>query len=415
MTQETSLERAGKTIRRRSIAGAALAILALAAIVLPMKASAQHLPPVNPGPTPFPSPSPSPPPGGGGGPGGGGPPGGSNPPGNMLNLAGGSADVSTGNIEFHLQSIRDGEEPPMPEPEPAPGGKEVIEPKDYSKEPKTVVPLEEQNRWDFFAFGSGQFADLRSTAEHPGFASTTAGVTLGLDYHVTDHLVLGITAGYAGTYASMPFSGSTSIDSGRGGLFGTWFDGPWYVDGVAQGAYDAYDYWAGSGDGSIHGNTSGGEFDSFLKGGYDVVKTSVWSIGPTLGLRYTYLGADGFTANGDSGQWTINSSDANSLRTIVGARAVAHFRIGNVTLRPSVEVGWQHQFLDTIYTAGFHAPDGSLFNSSTNAVGRDGVYVTAGVLAQIFPRVAVFVNYIGDLARTNYDSNTVTGGFSISF
>jgi outer membrane autotransporter protein len=47
--------------------------------------------------------------------------------------------------------------------------------------------------------------------------------------------------------------------------------------------------------------------------------------------------------------------------------------------------------------------------------GHDSAVVSAGVSVQVTPSISTYVNYDGQLGRSNYDSNAVTGGVRISF
>jgi uncharacterized protein with beta-barrel porin domain len=48
-------------------------------------------------------------------------------------------------------------------------------------------------------------------------------------------------------------------------------------------------------------------------------------------------------------------------------------------------------------------------------LGHDSLLIKAGVLYQLNPRISISIMYDGQVARTNYDSHSVTGVFSYSF
>ncbi|MBV9273771.1 MAG: autotransporter outer membrane beta-barrel domain-containing protein [Verrucomicrobia bacterium] len=48
-------------------------------------------------------------------------------------------------------------------------------------------------------------------------------------------------------------------------------------------------------------------------------------------------------------------------------------------------------------------------------LGHDSCVVNAGVSFQVTERVSIYAEYDGQLGRSQFDSNGVSGGFSISF
>src|SRR5438132_682215 len=93
----------------------------------------------------------------------------------------------------------------------------------------------EEDRWGFFISGDGEFTDIRSDGNGSGYNLTTAGVTLGLDYKVDRGFSVGISAGYAHTWADLVDNGRVTVDGGRGGLYATWFEGGHYINAAVSG------------------------------------------------------------------------------------------------------------------------------------------------------------------------------------
>ena len=75
-----------------------------------------------------------------------------------------------------------------------------------------------------------------------------------------------------------------------------------------------------------------------------------------------------------------------------------------------------HEYLDsTAAIESSFAAGGSTFTTHGPSIGRDGLLLNAGVTAQFNPNLAVFAYYTGDIGRSHYNSNSVNGGFRISF
>jgi outer membrane autotransporter protein len=93
------------------------------------------------------------------------------------------------------------------------------------------------------------------------------------------------------------------------------------------------------------------------------------------------------------------------------------WKIGKITLIPQVSAAWQHEYGSVAYqvVAGFASGAGTNFTVNGPEIGRDSLLVGAGVSMIWSDRFSTYVFYDGDVARTNYDSHTVTGGFRVTF
>jgi len=112
----------------------------------------------------------------------------------------------------------------------------------HGTEVVSSAPVAERDkRWGFFITGSGEIADVGSTSVARGSSFNTGGVTVGADYRVTDHFVLGAAFGYAHTSADLNLGGELTGDSGKGSLYGTYYDHGFYVNGIVGGGYGSID------------------------------------------------------------------------------------------------------------------------------------------------------------------------------
>ena len=62
--------------------------------------------------------------------------------------------------------------------------------------------------------------DVENTRESRGYSFDTGGVTVGADYRLTDHFVLGTAFGYANTSADLNLGGRIHTDDGKGSVYG---------------------------------------------------------------------------------------------------------------------------------------------------------------------------------------------------
>ena len=88
-----------------------------------------------------------------------------------------------------------------------------------------------ENRWGVWVTGFGDFVDVDGDGNAQGYNFTTGGVSLGLDYRITDQLAIGVMGDYSHTWTSLNPSGHIDVDSGRGGVYATWFSHGIYLNG----------------------------------------------------------------------------------------------------------------------------------------------------------------------------------------
>lgn len=311
------------------------------------------------------------------------------------------------------------------------------------KESKEVVAAE--SRWGAFLSGTGEWVNVSGTDNARGYALSSGGFTLGVDYKVTPNLAIGLAAGYTGTTADLTDRGRVWVNGGKIGLYGTFFQNEqvaqaptmskdsskdskevqapmasvakgFYADVAVFGGYNSYDTRRASVNGEARGDTDGGELNVLFGTGYDFKKGGL-TFGPTATFNYTYVGLNGFTEHDSLAPLNIHGGDAESLRTALGFKASYDWKVGGLTVKPELRAAWQHEFGDSTYSLNSSFADGgaSTFNVSGPRLGRDSLLVGAGFAVQCSERCATYLYYDGELLRENYISNAVTGGVRISF
>jgi outer membrane autotransporter protein len=89
--------------------------------------------------------------------------------------------------------------------------------------------------------GFGDFVDVDGDGNAKGYNFTTGGVSLGLDYRITDQLAIGLFGDYSHTWTSLNPSGHLDVDSGRGGVYATWYNHSLYFNAAIYGGHNNYD------------------------------------------------------------------------------------------------------------------------------------------------------------------------------
>jgi outer membrane autotransporter protein len=285
-------------------------------------------------------------------------------------------------------------------------GKSLVEP---------VLQHTPENRWGVWMTGFGDFVNVDGDGNARGYNFTTGGVSLGIDYRLTEQLAIGVMGDYAHTWTSLK-PGHIDVDSGRGGIYATWFNHGIYLNGAIYGGHNNYDSGRSGLDGLANGSTEGAEWSTFIGGGYDF-HVGQLTVGPIASLQYTDVGIDSFSEKGSLAPLAIHSDSAESLRSDAGFRVFYPWQIAKIVVEPSLKAAWEHEYKYSALpiTAGFAGipgPSATFFGPSE---GHDSAVVSAGVSVQVTPAITTYVNYDGQLGRGNYDSNAVTGGVRISF
>jgi autotransporter-associated beta strand protein len=272
------------------------------------------------------------------------------------------------------------------------------------------------NRWGVFLTGLGEFTNVDSTSNAPGYDVNTGGFTLGVDYRLTPNFAIGLTAGYAHTSIGPDNGGNIDVNGGKIGLYATVFGNGFYLDTAVSGGPSGYTTRRTALQGTANGSTGGGDLDVLVAAGYDWKKGNL-TVGPTASFQYDYVGLNGFTETGSLAPLKFPDQNTQSERTAFGAKASYEWKIGHVTVLPQISAAWQHEYGATAYSviASFANGAGNSFTVFGPQIGRDSVLVGAGATVIWNERVSTYLYYDGEFARTNYLSNNISGGVRISF
>ncbi len=111
------------------------------------------------------------------------------------------------------------------------------------------------------------------------------------------------------------------------------------------------------------------------------------------------------------------SQHQESLRSTFGAKVSYDWKIGHLMVRPELRAAWQHEYGDATLAidSAFANGAGPGFLVHGPATGRDSLLLSAGFAVQLSERVSTYVYYDGELARTNYQASSISGGFRFDF
>jgi outer membrane autotransporter protein len=293
-------------------------------------------------------------------------------------------------------------------------GKTMVRP-DGKDADQGVAPLVSRDkRWGFFISGTGELVDVESTCAARGSSFTTGGVTVGADYRLSSHLVLGAAIGYANTSSDLNRDGRLDIDSGKGSLYGTFYNEGFYLNGIVGGGWGSFDTRRQTVGGFARGQTDGTDFNGLPGTGYDY-HLGAFTVGPIASIQYSTVGIDSFSENGSLGALRIESQSQDSLKSGVGLKASYSKSVGGIVLTPQMRAQWQHEYLTSASSID------AAFNSATSFtvhgphIGHDGLLLDAGASAQLTSELAIFAYYSGELGRENYSAHGINAGVRMTF
>jgi outer membrane autotransporter protein len=334
----------------------------------------------------------------------------------MFEIPFSGANTQRFNLTDRMTQIQQGStgfvSPVAPAPAPIPTGKEI-----GKKEvvPPALVPGP-TNRWGVWVNGWGDWVNVNDDNGAKGYDFTTGGVSVGVDYRITDNLAVGIFGTYAYTWTGFR-PGDGDVNTGRGGLYATYWDPQgWWVNAGIWGGYNSYSTSRQALLGQANGSTSGYEFSTFGDAGYDFHCGDL-TFGPIVSMQYTDVHVNGFSENGSLVPLDIHEDSEDSLRTDVGGRAYYNWHLGKMLIIPSLTIAWEHEYLYSNLPITASAPElgGATATFNGPNEGHDSLIINAGAGVQWTPNISTYIGYQGQLGRDNYNANGVTGTFSFSF
>ena len=225
-----------------------------------------------------------------------------------------------------------------------------------------------------------------------GYDIETTGVTLGADRLVSDGSGLGFTASYVGNRAFLTNNGKVTVDGWAGARLRHVVWRQRLSERLDWFGYDKYDTRRAAVSGNASGTTDGPEMDGYPGAAYDF-KCKRFTFGPVASVQYVYVGIHSYDESGSLSPLHLEYNDANSLQSFAGARIAYDLPVKDVTLRPQIKAGWQHEFFDADHaiTSRFASGAGSDFTVHSSTIGRDSLSLSGGLSVQWSRAVSTYV------------------------
>lgn len=319
---------------------------------------------------------------------------------------------------------------------------------DAAEDEAVTKSILESGRFGIFLNGLYTTGDKDSTTNEDGFDFDVYGILAGADYRVTDQLIFGLAVNYQKTDADIDNNaGDTDVDGYGVSLYGTYYYGQFYINGIGTIGRSDYDTtrkvnysvaavgapgqttvnqkFDGDTDSDEYGYSFGTGYDFFLKG---------FDFGPYGRLSYHKTKIDDYKEhqsgnNKDPGfgmALKIDDQSIKSLSTNLGARASYAFTTGIGALTPYARFDWQHE-----YENDTSAIRGSFVNGGQGSVPGAGAandiliplnnpdrnfYNLSLGVASVFPHgISAFVDYLTVLGLDDVTIHQFAGGVRFEF
>ncbi len=285
---------------------------------------------------------------------------------------------------------------------------------------KMISPERPSDPWSTWIAGNVILADLSHDQDLAHQDYTTGGVTLGADYQLDQHFLVGGLLAYGHTDATLDHIGSkTTDDSYSPGIYASYVDGGWYGNGMFSYGYNSYtsdrNIQIGTLSGDNHGATQGNLYVTNLTGGYEF-KENAWKFGPVASLQYAHLDINSFTEQGPSAL-NLNNQNDDSLRSQLGAEARYAVHCGGCNLTPHISATWQHEFLDNSngITSQLNGSGAGSFTVQSTSTERDSAFIDLGVDSKVADNVTIFTDYETQVGQSHFFAQSVQAGVKIGF
>lgn len=279
-------------------------------------------------------------------------------------------------------------------------------------------------RWGAFVTGNVDLGKQEKNSELESDFHTNM-LIAGVDYKVSNHMVLGAAVTHSDTKAGDDKTANTDFRRYSLSLFGSLYSRDrFYLDGMVTYGTSAYELDrritldSGSADIST-ADTDGDELSASLGAGYNWHHNNVNARLFTF-LNYIDANIDGYaeTASGNSSAAVVDGMDLQSLIANVGVELSWNINTGVGVFTPTLSIAHEHQYADdSVYVTGRFVGGLDEGNFAYIAPDRDDNYLTAqvGLNAVLQNGISTFVSYDSFIDREDFASGQLSVGVRWEF
>lgn len=248
-----------------------------------------------------------------------------------------------------------------------------------------------------------------SNAEADGYKITDTGLASGVDHLFTENAMGGVAFSWirAWTGGAGNSAGSSSkLDSYQLTFYGTYRQGPAFVDGQLGAGYNSFSQKRGIGflNSTASADYGGEQYLARALAGYDLPMGGI-TVTPLAGLTWLRAVNDAYSENGaGAADLNIDRRGINSLSHDLGGKLSWSLPTSLGVVKPEVRMEWVHDYTRApIATSGLIG--GETFATTTTRIAPDGVQWGLAATLNSDDALSFRAEYQGE-ARTKYQSHT---------
>jgi len=261
--------------------------------------------------------------------------------------------------------------------------------------------------WGVWGKGYGLFGSRDDDVEAPGYDYTIYGAGFGLDFQVSDAVLVGATVGYAdGDVDYDRLADTTDLSSVQAGLYGSWNDNGRYFDSLLM--YSDLEYETQrrvelTGE-ELEGDFGGYALSGYFETGFDWRRLRGWLLQPLASFQLSYLDLDGYRESGGDAALGYDDQSYESYKGSLGVRVTKDLWADTPgkSLVMQLRARWLHEFGDTYSSVDtyFASDPTTVFAIRDECMDRDSAMLGVGVGARLNDRTRLYADYD---ARLNAD------------
>lgn len=285
--------------------------------------------------------------------------------------------------------------------------------------PAATAPLAPGLTPALWAQGYGGWGSTSGNGNAASVSNSIGGFLMGADVAVAENARAGLFAGFGqGQFAVDARSSNGAMQTYDVGAYAGAQFGPWALRGGAAYAWNDMSVtrsivFPNLSASAAAGYTTG-TAQVFGELGYDFSLGAI-AFEPFAGLAYVNVGGASFSESGSIAALAVETAAMETLYSTLGVRAATAFGFMGRTLTPSLTVGWQHAFGDTVPVSSVTFAGAPMPASISGApIATDALLLEAGLSGALSATATLAVNYTGQLA-SGASQNALTAQFSLRF
>ena len=267
----------------------------------------------------------------------------------------------------------------------------------------------------FWAQGTSGFGDIESDSKARGSKYKSSGLTIGADTNISENIKIGgfgaFSAATSHTKTGLGDKSETSVY--QAGVYGAHKKGTLEMDASLSGAFLGFKTDRPTGTGTAKADFNGyGLFGTAEI--RSVPKASKIRVSPFLGLKVTGIRHEGYRESGAGVlNLTVKSKVTRKLSSEIGFVGDAEFLARNFRIKPSLRIGWVHEFLDNTSetNASFSIAPAVAFQSQGPDQNKDFMRIKLDLVASEIQDkdMSLYCSYDGSIA-SNFNDHMFTAG-----